>query len=53
MRMRLEQKTENLDTQYGEYIGSNACASVSSLTWKAVGDKYGAIIKRVIVSEIV
>ena len=51
----IAEKLERLlsDREYREYIASNARATVSSLTWKAVGDKYRAIIKRVILSEIV
>lgn len=36
------------DKKYREYIASNARTSVSSFTWKAIGDKYKTLINRII-----
>lgn len=39
-----------LDKQYRDYIASNARNSISSYTWKSVGEKYKELIDRIISS---
>jgi len=39
------------DKEFREYIAFNARTSVSSFTWKAIGDKYKALINEIVLSR--